>query len=71
MLRAMADLPPLNAVRVFEAVARLQNLSRAADELNMTQSAVSYQVKQLEAYAGAALFTRPISVRRAASPPCS
>jgi LysR family glycine cleavage system transcriptional activator len=58
MLRPMADLPPLNAVRVFEAVARLHNLSRAADELNMTQSAVSYQVKQLEAFAGAALFTR-------------
>lgn len=54
----MADLPPLTAVRVFEAVARLQNLSRAAEELNMTQSAVSYQIKQLETFAGAPLFNR-------------
>ncbi|MGL4297207.1 MAG: LysR family transcriptional regulator, partial [Aestuariivirga sp.] len=41
----MADLPPLPAIRVFEAVARHGNLTRAAAELNMTQSAVSYQVK--------------------------
>ncbi len=54
----MSDLPPLAAIRVFDAVARLQNLSRAAEELNMTQSAVSYQVKQLEAFAGAPLFNR-------------
>jgi LysR family glycine cleavage system transcriptional activator len=54
----MSDLPPLAAIRVFEAVARLQNLSRAAEDLNMTQSAVSYQIKQLESYAGAPLFTR-------------
>ncbi len=54
----MADIPPLAAIRVFEAVARLSNLSRAADELNMTQSAVSYQIKQLEAFAGGPLFNR-------------
>ena len=54
----MADLPPLAAIRVFEAVARLQNLSRAAEELNMTQSAVSYQIRQLEIFCGAPLFTR-------------
>ena len=54
----MSDLPPLAAIRVFEAVARLLNLSRAAEDLNMTQSAVSYQVKQLEAFAGGPLFNR-------------
>ena len=58
MTGAMADLPPLNAVRVFEAAARLGNLTRAAAELNMTQSAVSYQIRQLEAFAGGPLFTR-------------
>ena len=54
----MSDLPPLAAIRVFETVARLLNLSRAAEDLNMTQSAVSYQVKQLEAFAGGPLFNR-------------
>ena len=54
----MRDLPPLSTIRVFEAAARLQNLSRAADELNMTQSAVSYQIKQIEAFVGAPLFVR-------------
>jgi len=54
----MADLPPLNALRVFDAVARHGNLTRAAAELNMTQSAVSYQVKLLEGFAGGPLFQR-------------
>ncbi len=54
----MADLPPLSAIRVFDAVARLENLSRAAEELNMTQSAVSYQIRQLETFCGAPLFNR-------------
>jgi LysR family glycine cleavage system transcriptional activator len=49
---------PLPAIRVFEAVARLQNFTKAAEELNMTQSAVSYQVKLLEEFAGAPLFHR-------------
>ncbi|QND53202.1 LysR family transcriptional regulator [Phyllobacterium sp. 628] len=49
---------PLPAIRVFESVARLQNFTKAADELNMTQSAVSYQVKLLEEFAGAPLFQR-------------
>ena len=43
----MAKTPPLTAVHVFEAVARHGNLTRAAAELNMTQSAVSYQVKTI------------------------
>ena len=52
------DLPPLNALRAFEAVARLDSVSRAADELNVTHGAVSRQVRQLEEALGAALFVR-------------
>src|SRR5262245_1913613 len=44
----MRRLPPLAAVRVFEAAARVGNFTRAAEELGMTQAAVSYQVKLLE-----------------------
>lgn len=54
----MAQSPPLQAVKVFEAVARHGNLTRAAAELNMTQSAVSYQIKVIEGFAGAMLFKR-------------
>ncbi|MCV9934942.1 transcriptional regulator GcvA [Boseaceae bacterium BT-24-1] len=51
-------LPPLAAVRVFEAAARHQNFTRAAEELGMTQAAVSYQIRLLEDRVGAALFVR-------------
>src|ERR671920_204240 len=44
----MRRLPPLAAVRVFEAAARHENFTAAANELGMTQAAVSYQVKLLE-----------------------
>ena len=54
----MRKLPPLAAVRVFEAAARHGNFTRAAEELGMTQAAVSYQVKLLEARLGIALFRR-------------
>ena len=54
----MSDLPPLQAVRVFESVARHMNFTKAASELNMTQPAVSYQIKLLEAFVGASLFVR-------------
>ena len=54
----MRKLPPLAAVRVFEAAARLENFTAAANELGMTQAAVSYQVKLLEERLGAALFVR-------------
>mgnify|MGYP002780661962 CR=1 FL=1 len=54
----MRRLPPLNALRVFEAAARHQNFTLAAAELGMTQAAVSYQVKALEDRVGAALFVR-------------
>ncbi|WP_420137156.1 transcriptional regulator GcvA [Sphingomonas sp.] len=54
----MRRLPPLAAVRVFEAAARHLNFTAAAAELGMTQAAVSYQVKALEAHLGIALFRR-------------
>ena len=54
----MRRLPPLAAVRVFEAAARLENFTSAATELGMTQAAVSYQVRLLEERLGAALFVR-------------
>ena len=41
-------LPPLNAVRAFEAAARHLSFTRAAEELNVTQAAISHQVKELE-----------------------
>jgi len=54
----MRNIPPLAAVRVFEAAARLENFTAAATELGMTQAAVSYQVKMLEQRLGAPLFVR-------------
>ena len=51
-------LPPLNALRAFEAAARHLNFSRAADELSVTPGAVSQQIQNLEDYIGAALFKR-------------
>lgn len=50
--------PPLNALRAFEAAARLGSISLAADELCVTHGAVSRHVQQLEAWLGHALFTR-------------
>lgn len=49
---------PLAALRVFEAAARLLSFTRAAEELGMTQAAVSYQIKVLEERVGAPLFLR-------------
>ncbi len=54
----MRNLPPLAAVRVFEAAARHLNFTRAAAELGMTQAAVSYQIKLIEERLGAPLFHR-------------
>src|SRR5258707_9666161 len=51
-------LPPLNALRSFEAAARYESFTRAAEELHVTQSAVSQQVKALEAQRGVKLFNR-------------
>jgi LysR family glycine cleavage system transcriptional activator len=54
----MRRLPSLNALRAFEAAARHQSFTRAADELHVTQGAVSHQVKGLEAELGLKLFRR-------------
>jgi LysR family glycine cleavage system transcriptional activator len=51
-------MPPLSALRPFEAAARLESFSRAAEELHLTHGAVSRQVRALEDHVGAALFTR-------------
>lgn len=51
-------LPPLNAVRAFEAAARHLSFTRAAGELNVTQAAVSHQIKGLEDQLGVRLFRR-------------
>src|SRR4051812_10540972 len=59
MERSMARrLPPLNALKAFEAAARSESFTRAADELNVTQGAVSHQVKALEETLGLKLFSR-------------
>lgn len=51
-------LPPLNALRAFEAAARRLNFSQAAEELSVTPGAVSQQIRLLEQHAGGALFSR-------------
>lgn len=51
-------LPPLNALKAFEAAARYESFTRAAEELCVTQGAVSHQVKALEAELGLKLFNR-------------
>ncbi|KTB60168.1 MULTISPECIES: LysR substrate-binding domain-containing protein [Pseudomonas] len=52
------DLPPLLALRAFEAVARHLSFIKAANELSVTQSALSHQVQKLEQYLGKPLFIR-------------
>jgi LysR family glycine cleavage system transcriptional activator len=52
------SLPPLNALRSFDAAARHQSFTRAAEELCVTQGAVSHQVKALETELGLQLFKR-------------
>ncbi|MFN3835688.1 MAG: LysR substrate-binding domain-containing protein [Glycocaulis sp.] len=54
----MAVLPPLNALRAFEAAARRGGFAAAAAELNVTPAAIGQQVRQLEALLGAPLFER-------------
>jgi DNA-binding transcriptional LysR family regulator len=46
------NLPPLNALRAFEATARLMSLSKAGDELHVTHAAISHQIKHLETWLG-------------------
>lgn len=57
-LLTRARLPSLNALRAFEAAARHMSLKKAAAELCVSQSAISHQIKALEAHLGVALFLR-------------
>lgn len=52
------SLPPLTALRAFEAAARLSSFTRAARELHVTPAAVSHQIRGLEKYLGVTLFRR-------------
>jgi LysR family glycine cleavage system transcriptional activator len=54
----MRKLPPLNSIRAFEAAARHQSFTAAAAELSVTLTAVSHQIRQLEARIGHKLFER-------------
>jgi LysR family glycine cleavage system transcriptional activator len=54
----MDRLPPLNAIRAFEAAARHLSITLAADELHVTPGAVSRQIKSLEEVLGLQLFKR-------------
>lgn len=63
------SLPPLNALRAFEAAARHLSFKRAAAELHVTPTAISHQIRQLEAHLEIPLFergTRRIAMTRAA-----
>lgn len=51
-------LPPLNALRAFEAAARHLSFTKAAEELSITPSAISHQIRGLEAHLGVCLFRR-------------
>lgn len=51
-------LPPLSALRVFEAAARLLSFRQAAEELHVTPAAISQQIRSLESFLGVALFHR-------------
>ncbi|WP_416367829.1 LysR substrate-binding domain-containing protein [Tritonibacter mobilis] len=54
----MRKLPPLNAIRAFEAVARRLSFADAGDELGVTATAISHQIRHLEAYLGFQLIER-------------
>lgn len=54
----MRRIPPLSRLRAFEAAARLQSFAQAAQELNLTASAISHQIRALEDHFGRALFVR-------------
>lgn len=58
MTKTHDKLPPLTALRAFEAAARLMSFTKAAQELHVTQGAISRQVLALEEFMGCALFTR-------------
>lgn len=60
----MRKLPPLSALRAFEATARHLSMKRAADELSVTPTAISHQIRRLEAALGVVLFERQVRALR-------
>ena len=69
----MAILPSLNGLRAFEAAARHLSFTRAAEELNVTQTAISHLIRRLEEQLGIPLFVRrnrALALTREASPIC-
>jgi LysR family glycine cleavage system transcriptional activator len=52
------DLPPLPSARAFESAARHSSFQGAAEELHVTPSAISHQIRSLEAFLGVELFRR-------------
>ncbi|MGJ4940126.1 transcriptional regulator GcvA [Bradyrhizobium sp. HKCCYLS1011] len=58
IVRTSSRLPSLNGLRAFEAAARHLSFTRAASELNVTQTAISHQIKRLEDELGLRLFVR-------------
>ncbi|AAZ28856.1 substrate-binding transcriptional regulator, LysR family [Colwellia psychrerythraea 34H] len=57
-----SQLPPLNSIRVFDAAARLGSFKKAAEELHVTPTAISHQIKTLEEALGTLLFVRKTRV---------
>lgn len=55
---ATPRIPPIHCLTTFEALARLRSATQAADELNVTPSAISHRVRQLESLLGVKLFAR-------------
>jgi LysR family glycine cleavage system transcriptional activator len=68
LMQGTGHLPPLSALRAFEAAARLQSFSKAAVELGVTPAAISHQIAALEADLGVSLFRR---LNRAVEPTAS
>lgn len=60
----MRKLPPLSALRAFEATARHLSMRRAADELSVTPTAISHQIRRLEDALGVTLFERQVRALR-------
>ena len=56
----MTPLPSLNGLRAFEAAARHMSFSKAAEELHVTQTAISHQIRKLEEQLGIRLFVRQV-----------
>lgn len=69
MPRLSQHIPPLPALKSFEAVARLGSLSRAAEELSVTKSAISHQLRMLESALGTTLMHRGGTTSRAQPTP--